>query len=152
MKEIKTIHRNFSSLEPLTNLNQVEHQKKNTLAHCLRHQQLTKKLIQTQSVTPRPERSMRGNHRVSLDEPQLPETHPRTRKSFSTITRLKNRTLVLSLIKSKNGNLINQTKILPKIWQNSVCNKDYPLPRNINKSIYTKCIHPSMGYSSSYKS
>ena len=40
-------------------------------------------------VTPRPERSMRDNRRVSLDEPQLPETHPRTRKAFSTITRLK---------------------------------------------------------------
>ena len=104
------------------------------------------------SVTPRLERSMCDNRRVFLDEPQLPETHPRTRKTFSIITRLKNETLVLSLIKSKNGNLINITKILPKIRQNPVCNKDYPLPRNINKNIYTKCIHPSMGYSSSYKS
>ena len=78
------------------------------------------------SVTPRPEGSMRGNRCMSLDEPQLPETHPRTRKAFSTIARLKNGILVLSLIKSNNGNLINQTKILPKIRQNPVCNKDYP--------------------------
>ena len=104
------------------------------------------------SVTPWLGGSTRGNRCVSLNEPQLPETHPKTRKAFSTIARLKNETLALFLIKSKNGNLINQTKILPKIRQNPVCNKDYPLPRNINKNIYTKCIHPSMGYSSSYKS
>ena len=71
-------------------------------------------------VTPRLEGSMRGNRRVSLNEPQLLETHPRTRKAFSTIARLKNGTLVLSLIKSNNGNLINQTKILSKIRQNLI--------------------------------
>ena len=43
---------------------------------------------------------MRGNRRVSLDESQLSETHPRTRKAFSTIAHLKNGTLVLPLIKT----------------------------------------------------
>ena len=67
------------------------------------------------SVTPRLGGSTRGNRCVPLDEPQLPEVYPKTRKAFSTITRLKNGTLALPLIKTKGGNLINQTKILPKI-------------------------------------
>ena len=67
------------------------------------------------NVTSRSGGLTRGNRRVPLDEPQLSETHPRTRKAFSTITRLKNGTLALPLIKTKGGNLINQTKILPKI-------------------------------------
>ena len=79
--------------------------------------------------------------RVPLDEPQLPEVHPRTRKAFSTITRLKNETLALPLIKTKGDNLINQTKILPKNRQNPVCNEAYPMPRNINK---TFILNPSI--------
>ena len=84
---------------------------------------------------------MRDNRRVSLNEPQLSEAHPRTRKAFNTITRLKNGTLVLPLLKTKDGNLINQTKILPKIRQIPVCNEDYPLPRNIHK---TFILNPSI--------
>ena len=85
-------------------------------------------------VTPRPRGLIRGNRRLSLDEPQLTEAHLRTRKAFSTITRLKNKTLALPLIKTNGVSLINQTKILPKIQQNPVCNETYPLPRNINKT------------------
>ena len=66
-------------------------------------------------VTPRPERSMRGNRRVSLDEPQLPETHPKTRKAFSTITRLKNGTLAHFIIHTKHDKFTIITEILPKI-------------------------------------
>ena len=100
-------------------------------------------------VTPRSEGSTRGNRRMPLDGSQLPETHPRIRKAFSTITRLKNETLTLPFISLKCGKLINQLKSYRKFDRTPFVTRSTPCQENINKNIYIKSINPLVGYSSS---